>query len=103
MRSALSFLAASWLVLSVAPSAWADNYDSLVKPAPPTAEAKPGSTPPAPPPDIDKPAKRRGGVVLGFELGVGLAGSSGYPNNSNQIGNPDYYAASGLMTGSGGT
>jgi hypothetical protein len=102
MRSALLFLVGSGLPLVFATSAWADNYDTLVKPAPASPDGKPRSDPSPPPPDLDKPAKRRSGVVIGVELGVGLAGSSGYPNNSNQIGDPNDYAASGLMTGSGG-
>jgi hypothetical protein len=41
----------------------------------------------------------RSGLVMGFSYGAGLAGASGYPNNSQDIGNPDYYSASGLMAG----
>jgi hypothetical protein len=42
----------------------------------------------------------RSGLAMGFSYGAGLAGASGYPNNSQEIGNPDYYSASGLMAGS---
>src|SRR4051794_35196005 len=55
------------------------------------------------PPSIDQPAERRSGVVLGVVGGVGLAGSSGYPNNASLINVPDDYSSSNLMTGSGGT
>jgi hypothetical protein len=41
----------------------------------------------------------RGGVVIGLELGVGVGGASGYPNNSSDIGNPADYSASGFMVG----
>lgn len=41
----------------------------------------------------------RSGLVVGLSLGAGLGGASGYPNNSQQIGNSDYYSASGLMSG----
>jgi hypothetical protein len=43
--------------------------------------------------------KYRGGLVAGLSLGGGLGGASGYPNNSQDIGNPDDYSASGWMTG----
>ncbi len=49
----------------------------------------------------DAPAERRTGILLGLNLAGGLAGSSGYPNNASKIGDPNYYSASGLMTGSG--
>lgn len=45
----------------------------------------------------------RSGVVVGFAFGAGLAGASGYPNDSLKIGDPSYYAASGLMGGSSGS
>lgn len=57
----------------------------------------------APAADLDKPAERRAGVVIGLFYGGGLASSAGYPNDENFIGNPDYYSASGLMAGSGGS
>ena len=41
----------------------------------------------------------RGGIVIGLSAGAGLGSASGYPNNSQQIGNPDYYSASGFMLG----
>jgi hypothetical protein len=109
MRHAPLFHAALFAMLSVAGLAKADNYDSLVKPSTPetstvsSANSSKSADPSPPSPEVDKPAKRRGGLVLGLNLGVGLAGSSGYPNDTNFIGNPDYYSASGLMHGSGGS
>ena len=41
----------------------------------------------------------RSGLVLGMSFGGGIGGASGYPNNSQQIGDPAYYSASGLMGG----
>jgi hypothetical protein len=51
------------------------------------------------PPSIDAPAEHRSGVVIGTAIGLGLAGSSGYPNNASLIGSPDYYSQSNLMIG----
>lgn len=48
---------------------------------------------------LDKPAERRSGVVLGTSVGLGLAGSSGYPNDSTKINNPDFYSRSNLLVG----
>jgi hypothetical protein len=108
MRSAPSLLATASAVLLASPGARADNYDTLVKTPEPAegADQTPGKTTslssPAPPPDLDKPAERRSGLVIGITYGAGLAGSSGYPNNSNYIGAPGFYASSGWMVGSGG-
>jgi hypothetical protein len=41
----------------------------------------------------------RSGLVLGFSLGAGVSGASGYPNNSSDIGNEADYSASGFMFG----
>ena len=41
----------------------------------------------------------RSGLVVGFSLGVGVGGASGYPNNSSDIGNEADYSASGFMPG----
>jgi hypothetical protein len=41
----------------------------------------------------------RSGLVVGFSLGFGLAGASGYPNNSSDIGNTADYSASGFTLG----
>jgi hypothetical protein len=41
----------------------------------------------------------RSGLVVGFSFGFGLAGASGYPNNSQDIGNEADYSASGFMFG----
>lgn len=43
----------------------------------------------------------RSGLVVALMLGWGVAGSSGYPNDSSQIGNPAYYSSSDVMIGSG--
>ena len=45
----------------------------------------------------------RSGLLVTLGLGFGLAGASGYPNNSTEIGNPDFYSSSDLLTGSGTT
>ena len=39
----------------------------------------------------------RSGLVVSLMLGYGVSTSSGYPNNSNQIGDSDYYSASDVM------
>ncbi len=44
----------------------------------------------------------RSGLVVSLMLGAGIAGSSGYPNNSNQIGDPAYFSSSDVMVGSTG-
>ena len=41
----------------------------------------------------------RGGLVVGVAFGAGIAGASGYPNNSSLIGNQADYSASGWMLG----
>jgi hypothetical protein len=43
----------------------------------------------------------RAGFILSLMAGYGVAGAAGYPNNSNQIGDPNYYSASDAMVGSG--
>jgi hypothetical protein len=53
--------------------------------------------------DLDAPHRYRGGVAVGVTLGAGLIGASGYPNNSNQIGDASYYSASGWMAGTAET
>jgi hypothetical protein len=108
MRKVPVCVALSGLITFGAAVARADNLDSLVKSEPAASARSEDATQnaqkaPSPTAEVDKPAERRGGVVLGFNVGVGLSGSSGYPNNSNYIGDPNYYAASGLMTGSGGS
>jgi hypothetical protein len=57
----------------------------------------------APAPDVDVPARLRSGLVVGLSLGGGVAGASGYPNSSSDIGNPSFYSASGFMGGTSGT
>jgi hypothetical protein len=43
--------------------------------------------------------ERRNGVVTGVAVGVGFASASGYPNNVQLIGNPDYYNQTPLLVG----
>jgi hypothetical protein len=50
---------------------------------------------------FDAPPERRSGVVLGLELGAGVAGSSGYPNGANNLGAPAFYSQSNAMLGTG--
>jgi hypothetical protein len=56
-------------------------------------------------PVTDLPAAHqyRSGLVVGVALGGGLAGASGYPNNALEIGDPTFYAASGMMAGTRGS
>jgi hypothetical protein len=54
-------------------------------------------------PDLDVAPRIRSGVVVGLSLGAGVAGASGYPNSSSQIGDPAFYSASGFMTGTSGS
>jgi hypothetical protein len=53
--------------------------------------------------ELTKPAERRSGLVFGFGVGLGVAGASGYPNDSSKIGDPKYYDGSDAMGGVGGT
>lgn len=92
----LAALGCAASLLSGASAARADNPASLVKPG----AGAPSDTSSA---DVDRPSERRGGFVLGVFYGAGLASSAGYPNDLNFIGNPNYFAASGLMAGSGGS
>jgi hypothetical protein len=52
---------------------------------------------------LDSPNARRAGVVVGLNLGYGLAGSSGYPNSATKIDVPAFYSSSDLMSGGGGS
>ncbi len=54
-------------------------------------------------PDLDVAPKLRSGIVIGLSLGAGVAGASGYPNASSDIGDPTFYSASGFMAGTSGT
>jgi hypothetical protein len=47
--------------------------------------------------------RTRSGVVLSLTLGLGLASSSGYPNNASLIGTRADYSSSPIMTGGGFT
>jgi hypothetical protein len=101
MRRALSVLATACTVWLECSAARADNYDTLVTPSHSTEGADEVKLPS---PDLDQPLpQRRSGFVVGLTFGAGLASSSGYPNNSNFIGDPNYYSASGTMFGSGGS
>ena len=53
--------------------------------------------------ELTRPAERRSGLVVGFGFGVGLAGATGYPNQSSKIGDPTYYDGSDAMGGAGAT
>lgn len=68
----------------------------------PAAEAVPRSEPAGPAEPETKP-RYRNGLVVGLSLGVGIGRGAGYPNNSNDIGNPAFRSASGWMFGSGET
>jgi hypothetical protein len=41
----------------------------------------------------------RDGLVVGFGLGVGFGGASGYPNSASKIDQPAYYTSSDLLLG----
>src|SRR5580693_3514200 len=49
--------------------------------------------------DLPAAHRYRSGAVVGFTFGAGLAGASGYPNDQLKIGDPAYFAASGMMAG----
>jgi hypothetical protein len=53
--------------------------------------------------DLPSPHAFRSGLVVGLSVGAGLGGASGYPNDINQIGDPNYYSASGWMFGTSET
>jgi hypothetical protein len=65
-------------------------------PAPPAAVVTDATT-------LGAPHALRRGLVVGLELGAGVAGASGYPNNITEIGDSNYYSASGWMAGSSST
>jgi hypothetical protein len=52
---------------------------------------------------LTKPNEHRAGVVIGLSAGLGIGGASGYPNKAAQIGDPAYYASSGLGAGGVGS
>jgi hypothetical protein len=84
-RLVLSFVAPLLVVVSQASDARADAAIEA-------ATAK----------ELTKPAERRSGLVFGFGMGVGIAGASGYPNDSSKIGVPSYYDGSDPMGGGSG-
>ncbi len=52
---------------------------------------------------LTRPQDRRRGLIFGWTFGAGIAGASGYPNDSSKIGVPAYYDGSDAMGGIGGT
>ncbi len=70
-----------------------------------TAAAATAVQPAGPPSsvDLDVQPKRRNGIVLGLTLGAGLGGASGYPNDSQDIGDPTFHSSSGWMPGASET
>jgi hypothetical protein len=52
---------------------------------------------------FDVAPKLRNGIVLGLAFGGGVGQGAGYPNNSQEIGDSQYHAASGWMPGTGFT
>ncbi len=51
--------------------------------------------------DLKRAQERRKGLIFGFGVGVGVAGASGYPNKSAEIGVPADYSGSDAMGGGG--
>jgi hypothetical protein len=49
------------------------------------------------PDELAAPHRLRTGLVLGLSLGAGVLGASGYPNDATEIGDPNFYSASGWM------
>jgi hypothetical protein len=49
--------------------------------------------------ELEAPHKLRSGVAVGITLGVGPVGASGYPNDLNKIGDPNFYSSSDWMIG----
>jgi hypothetical protein len=54
-------------------------------------------------PELDRAPELRNGIVLGVSLGAGLSTSSGYPNDSQQIGDARYHSSSGWLPGTSRT
>ena len=71
-------------------------YTGAAAAAVPTGEIAPATA-------LDAPHALRSGLVVGLSVGIGLGAASGYPNDSNDIGNPSDYSASGWMAGSSET
>jgi hypothetical protein len=53
--------------------------------------------------DLPTPHAYRSGLVVGLSEGIAIGGASGYPNDSQDIGDPAYYSASGLAGGTVGS
>jgi hypothetical protein len=86
-------------VLAMLPLGFASAAQQQAGPAPagmpyPTSDATVTT-------DFDGPPRHRTGIALGLSLGFGVGGATGYPNNSEEIGTPGDYSASGSMLGSG--
>lgn len=56
-----------------------------------------GSTPSAV--DLEAPRRLRSGLAAGFSIGGSLVGASGYPNDSQKIGQSSFYSSGGLLAG----
>src|SRR5260370_37322530 len=74
----------------------------LVLAAPPAVTAVATGERPEPA-ELDQAPKLRNGIVLGASLGAGLSTSSGYPNNSQQIGDARYHSSSDWSPGTSQT
>jgi hypothetical protein len=76
---------------------------ALAATAPPALSAEPaGEQRPLDAP-LEAAPKLRNGIAIGMAFGVGLGRGSGYPNNSQEIGDSHYYADSGVRPGTGNT
>src|SRR5579864_322791 len=49
--------------------------------------------------ELEAPHRLRSGVVIGLAAGGGAVGASGYPNDLNKIGDPNFHSSSGWMLG----
>jgi hypothetical protein len=74
----------------------------LVLAAPAAAATAVALDVPSPSAELDaSPPKHRSGIAFGLSLGAGVGGASGYPNDSQDIGDPLFYSASRWMPGTG--
>jgi hypothetical protein len=67
----------------------------------PPSESAPTASPAAtvPASDQERRPRRRDGIAFGLALGGGIGTASGYPNNSQQIGDPAYHSSSPWLPG----
>ena len=49
--------------------------------------------------ELEAPHRLRSGVAIALTAGAGAVGASGYPNDLNKIGDPNFYSSSGWMLG----